>query len=76
RPLMVSTYSCNRFIKGGNEFHFDPGFNKVTSLNWTNTSITDLQEDQTEHRLPNGAYIITVTKPPPGDYIYRIYSKN
>ncbi|KAL3887379.1 hypothetical protein ACJMK2_027321, partial [Sinanodonta woodiana] len=88
RPLMVATFYYNRFMKDGIEFHFRPGFNggrkqsfvieysSVTSLVWTNTSITDLQEDQIEHRLPNGTYFVTVTKPSPGDYIYRMYSKN
>ncbi|KAL3887408.1 hypothetical protein ACJMK2_027350, partial [Sinanodonta woodiana] len=88
RPLMIATFYYNRFMKDGIEFHFRPGFNggrkqtfvieysSVTSLVWTNTSITDLQEDQTEHRLTNGTYFVTVTKPSPGHYIYRMYSKN
>ncbi|KAL3887394.1 hypothetical protein ACJMK2_027336, partial [Sinanodonta woodiana] len=73
---------------GGIEFYFRPGFKgcrkqtfvieyrSVTSLVWTNTSISDLHEDQIEHRFSNGTYFVTVTKPSPGDYIYRMYSKN
>ncbi|KAL3887398.1 hypothetical protein ACJMK2_027340, partial [Sinanodonta woodiana] len=87
-PLILSTFYYNIFIEGGTEFHFDPCFNggrnqtvvteysSVTSHIWTNISFIDLQEDQTEHRLPNGTYFVTVTEPPPGDYIYMIYSKN
>ncbi|KAL3887441.1 hypothetical protein ACJMK2_027383, partial [Sinanodonta woodiana] len=78
RPLTVVSFYYNKFIEDGIEFHFKPGFNggrsqtfvieycSETSLIWTNTSITDLNEDQTQYRLPNGTYFATVKKPSTG----------